>query len=160
MFIQFHELLSITINSRRATKRLAYFLQIHRAPFKSRRNLFDTNDYAFMNFSLRPFDRVAIATRYWPTEALFAYISCRSLSSSVTVPKTNKTIHNLCAQMNVGCFLSTRSRAPKRKAEARLEDATLSSSRNISAYSFNFIIYSRTGDCPAQFNINLADNAA
>lgn len=70
MFIQFHELWSITINSRGAQE---IFLQIHRG-LSNRRNLFDTNDYAFMIFLLSVF-AIRWDTANCGSEALFAYFS-------------------------------------------------------------------------------------
>lgn len=100
MFIQFHELPDITINSRGASRK---FFAIHRRGlFELRRNLFDTNDYAFMIFSrwfLRnPFANCGSAKHYLHLFLLMLFSSWKT--------KTYKTIHNLCAQMNVCCFLS------------------------------------------------------
>lgn len=134
MFIQFHELLGITINSRGHWETIfCRFI----ARLSNPRNLFDTNDYAFMNFILVFFAVLSLSAIGWDTAncgswALFAYFSFMFLVNA----KMYKTIHNLCAQMNVVSYLFN---LPINKPMRRAKE-----SFKIFAYSFNFIIYFRT----------------
>lgn len=111
MFVQFHELLSITINSQPGQTKHTFLADSSSRGLSNQQNSFDTNDYAFMIFplshSLRSFrDGDEILPTVSLKRYLHIFLPRHRMLFSCFKTKMNKTIHNLCAQMNVTGFLS------------------------------------------------------
>lgn len=156
MFVQFHELLSITINSQPGQTKHTFLADSSSRGLSNQQNSFDTNDYAFMiSPSLTRSAHFAMAMRYcqlwvWSVICIYFYLAIECCFHALKRRWTRQFIIYAHKWMLQASYLSPRLANKYRRTRKKtyrvavIDAAARRLKNNISAYSFNSNVYFRT----------------